>query len=73
MITRDDLIHEMAMAITDEFLKMDGGKIDATALATRSLDAMMDRVADPLCSILESSSPFGAIAANQIRSIAGKS
>lgn len=72
MITRENLIHEIALSIVDELMNKPEGKIDATVLATRALDTVMDQVAQPLCSVLENASPFGQIAADQIRKIAGK-
>ena len=74
MITRDGLIHAIGMALAEELVKQqEKGKIDTEVLATLALDTVMDKVADPLCGVLESASPFGAIAADQIRAIAGRS
>lgn len=75
MITREELIHEMSLAILDNFKgQIDTNKTLTTdTMAEAALDVVMDKVADPLIGILESASPFGKIAADQIRQISNKS
>jgi hypothetical protein len=68
MITRENLIAKVAKAITDKSIA--GNSSEDTAEI--ALDAIMAEVASPLCSAIESVSPFGKIIADQIRSIAGE-
>lgn len=74
MITREELIHEMSLAILNNFKgQIDTDKTLTTdAMAEAALDVVMGKVADPLISILEDASPFGKIAADQIKKIANK-
>jgi hypothetical protein len=70
MITRDVLISKTSQAIAEKLAEE--RLTTPEDLAIVALDAIMGEVASPLCSAVESVSPFGKIIADQIRSIAGQ-
>lgn len=70
MITREILISKVSEAI-DNWLN-ERETVDSNQIATIALDTIMGEVATPLCSAVESVSPFGKLIADQIRQIAGK-
>lgn len=72
MITRDDLIHEIALRISASILEQKEPPLNIDKLAEAALDAVMDKVADPLINVLEMAEPFGRIAADQLRKVASK-
>lgn len=72
MITREQLIYDVAMAMAANAVEKKSEALDMNAMAEVALDTVMAKVAEPLINILEDASPFGKIAADQIKSIAGK-
>lgn len=70
MITRESLISKVSEAI-DEWISTHDA-VDSNHLATIALDTIMADVAAPLCSAVESVSPFGKLIADQIRNISGE-
>jgi len=70
MITREDIISKVSQALAGKMETDPDVTFDQ--LATISLDTIMDDVAEPLCSAVESVSPFGKLISDQIKSIAGR-
>ena len=71
MISRENLVHEMVIAIVAEVNK-NPNHWDGDALAAAALDVVMARVGEPVAEILEDASPFGKLAADHIRRLAAK-
>ena len=71
MITREDLIHEMSIAIVAEVNK-NPSHWNGDALAAVALDVVLKRVGEPVAELLDNPSPFGKLAADHIRKLANK-
>jgi hypothetical protein len=70
MITREELVYEIAMAMSNAILSSE--HIDATATAEAALDVVLKRVGEPVAELLDNPSPFGKLAADHIRKLAAK-
>jgi hypothetical protein len=70
MITREELIHEMSMAMVE--VMFENTKMNADACAAAALDVVLKRVGEPVAELLDNPSPFGKLAADHIRKLAAK-